>query len=112
MEATVWKSPEVLKMLQNDFIICALYVDDHVIELDKEDWYINPETKDTIKLLGKKNFDIQVRKYGANAQPYYVLLDTKGEKLGKPQPFNLDIDNFVKFLKNGLKEFENRKEKQ
>ena len=111
MEATVWKAPEVLKMLQNDFVIVALYVDDHVIELSKEDAYINPDTKEPITLLGKKNFDIQVRKYGANAQPYYVLLSPDGEILAKPQPYNLDIDNFVRFLKNGLKEFSSKQSK-
>jgi thiol:disulfide interchange protein len=109
MENRVWSDPEVLKRLRNDYVVVALYVDDKVIEMPESDWYTNDAGRQ-VKLLGKKNSDIQLKKYEANAQPFYVLLDTNDSMLVKPRAYNLDIDQFVAFLDNGLKEFKKRSE--
>lgn len=107
MENRVWSDPEVLKRLRNDYIVVALYVDDKVIEMPEKDWYTNSQGK-LIKLLGKKNTEIQIKKYNANAQPFYVLLDTNDSMLVKPKAYDLDVQNFTDFLDNGLKEFKKR----
>jgi thiol:disulfide interchange protein len=102
MENRVWSDPEVLKRLRENFVLVALYVDDKVIELPKEEWYTNKSGREE-KLLGRKNSDIQIEKFGANAQPYYVILDEKGNLMIPPRAYNLDIEAFIKFLDNGLK---------
>ena len=78
MENRVWSDPRVLKRLREDFIMVALYVDDKVIEMPEANWYVNKAGKE-VKLLGKKNTEIQIEKFGANAQPYYVILDGEGK---------------------------------
>ncbi|NVO20560.1 MAG: thioredoxin family protein [Bacteroidetes bacterium] len=107
MENRVWSDPEVLKRLRANYVIVALYVDDKVIELPKEEWYTTKEGRE-IRLLGRKNTDIQINKFGANAQPYYVILDETGKLLVSPRAYNLDIDAFVKFLDDGVKAYNER----
>lgn len=101
MENRVWSDPEVLKRLRENFVIAALYVDDKVIEMPKEEWYTNKSGRE-VKLLGKKNAEIQIEKFGANAQPYYVILDGDGNSLVKPHAYDLDIASYIKFLDEGV----------
>jgi len=109
IENRVWSDPEVLKRLRENFVIAALYVDDKVIELPKEEWYTN-KTGREVKLLGKKNAEIQIEKFGANAQPYYVILDSDGNSLVKPHAYDLDISSYVKFLDEGVAAFNKKNE--
>lgn len=104
MEARVWSKPEVLKRLRENFVLAALYVDDKVIELPEEEWYTNKNGRE-ITTLGKKNTDIQIGKFKANAQPYYVILDAEGNLMVPPRAYNLDVDAFVKFLDSGVEAF-------
>jgi thiol:disulfide interchange protein DsbD len=104
MENRVWSDPEVLKRLRENFILVALYVDDKVIEMPKEEWYTNKAGRE-IKLLGKKNTEIQIEKFGANAQPFYVILDSDGNSLVPPHAYDLDIASYTKFLDDGLAAF-------
>ena len=104
MENRVWSDPEVLKRLRENFVLLALYVDDKVIELPKEEWYINKSGKE-VKLLGKKNTEIQTEKFGTNSQPYYVILDSDGNLLISPRAYNLDIEEFNKFLDSGAEAY-------
>lgn len=108
MESVVWKDPAVLKMLKTDFVVVALYVDDKVIKLPESDWVKSSYNGKLIKTLGKLNADMQISRFGTNAQPYYCLLDTKGELLIKPKAYDLSVSNFVEFLNKGLEEFEKR----
>jgi len=101
MENRVWSDPEVLKRLRENFVIAALYVDDKVIEMPKEEWYTNKAGRE-VKLLGKKNAEIQIEKFGANAQPYYVILDSDGNSLVPPHAYDLDIASYIKFLDEGV----------
>jgi len=55
-----------------------------------------------------KNANLQIEMFGVNAQPYYVLIDHKGNKLVPPRAFDLDVDEYVDFLDKGLQEFNNR----
>jgi thiol:disulfide interchange protein DsbD len=101
MENRVWSDPEVLKRLRENFVIAALYVDDKVIELPMNEWYTNKAGRE-VKLLGKKNAEIQIDKFGQNAQPFYVILDGDGNSLVAPHAYDLDIASYIKFLDEGV----------
>lgn len=104
MEANVWSDPEVLRRLREDYIVVALYVDDRK-ELPESDWVTSTYDGKVKKTVGKKFADFQITKFKVNSQPYYVLLDTNGEMLNKPKAYDLNVDNFIKFLDEGLAEF-------
>lgn len=118
MEANVWSDIRVLKKLQNDFIVVALYVDDKTT-LDESEWITSAYDGKVKKSIGKKYADFQISNFNMNAQPYYVLLDNKGEMMDadhiknnllvKPKAYDLNVDNFIKFLDDGLAEFNKRK---
>ena len=104
MENRVWSDPQVLKRLRENFVLVALYVDDKVIEMPQAEWYTNKVGRE-VKLLGKKNTEIQIQKFGANAQPFYVILDGEGNSLVPPHAYDLDIAAYIKFLDDGVNEY-------
>jgi len=108
MEANVWSDERVLTMLKNDYLVIAVYVDDKT-ELPKDQWITSTFDGKVKKTLGQKNADLQITKYNVNAQPYYVLLDNQEKLLATPRSYDLDVEAFVVFLENGLKEFKNKK---
>jgi len=107
MEANVWSDARVQKILRDDYIIIALYVDDKQT-LPEEDWVKSTYDGKMKKTLGRKYADFQISRFGVNAQPYYVLLDHQENILVSPRAYNLDADSFVAFLENGKKEFAKR----
>ena len=107
MEANVWSHPEVLKKLQEEFVVIALYVDDKT-DIAEEDWVTSTVDGKVKKTIGKKFADLQISKYGTNAQPYYVLLDHQGELLVTPRAYDLDVQAFIKFLDDAIAEFNKR----
>ncbi len=100
MESRVWSDPKVLSILQNDYIIVALYTDDKQ-KVDEEDWITN-EKGDVLKTLGRINSYIARTRFGVNAQPNYILLSPEGKQLAPIRGYNLDVDEFVAFLRSGL----------
>ena len=104
MEARVWSHPEVLKRLKNDYVIIALYVDDKT-ELPESEWVVSSYDGKVKKTLGKKYADFQISRFNVNAQPYYVLLDPEGNLLVPPKAYDLNVDNFIRFLDAGLEAF-------
>ncbi|MCU0444820.1 MAG: thioredoxin family protein [Microscillaceae bacterium] len=104
MEARVWSNPEVLKRLNNDYVVIALYVDDRT-ELPEKEWFTSTYDKKVKKTIGAQNADFQIVKYNNNAQPYYCLLDHQGKLLVSPKAYDLNPDNFVEFLDKGLEKF-------
>ena len=101
MEARVWSDPRVLKLMKNDYVVCSLYGDDKKV-LDKQDWVTTEDGK-VLKSLGKINSYFMMKRYQVNAQPYYVILDPVTEKNKVPaRSYNLDVDEYVKFLEKGL----------
>ncbi len=100
MEARVWSDPKVLEMLRNDFVICSLYGDDKM-EVMPEDYLTLPDGK-VLKGMGKINSRFVMEKFNANAQPFYLVLDSEGKPLVEPMGYNLNIDNYIEFLKKGL----------
>ncbi|TDO05295.1 protein-disulfide reductase DsbD family protein [Sunxiuqinia elliptica] len=107
MEAAVWSDPRVLERLKNDFVIIALYVDDKS-KLPEEEWVTSSYDGKVKKTLGKKYADFQITRFGVNAQPYYVLMDTNEDLLVEPKAYDLNPDNFVRFLDEALEEFKKR----
>lgn len=106
MEANVWSHPEVLRRLQEDYVIAALYVDDKS-ELPESEWYTSEYDGKEKKTLGKKYADYQITKFNVNAQPYYVLMDENENVLVKPIAYDLSVENFVKFLDAGVAAYKN-----
>jgi thiol:disulfide interchange protein DsbD len=104
MEANVWSAPPVLSLLQNDFVILALYVDDKT-ELPETEWYTSTYDGKQKTTIGKKNADFQITKYNNNAQPYYLVLDTYGNIMSGPKAYDKSVENFVKFLEKGKNNF-------
>ncbi len=105
MEANVWSDPRVLKMLKNDYVVVALYVDDKS-KLPEEEWVTSSFDGKVKKTIGKKFADYQITRFQVNAQPYYVLLDSQGNQLIQPRAYDLSIEAFIEFLENGLQEFQ------
>jgi thiol:disulfide interchange protein len=101
MENRVWSDPQVLKRLRENFVLAELYVDDKVTEMPEKEWYTN-KSGSLVKLLSKKNAEIQIEKFGANAQPFYVILDGDGNLLVQPHAYDLDIQSYIKFLDDGV----------
>ncbi|MDR0544454.1 MAG: thioredoxin family protein [Odoribacteraceae bacterium] len=116
MENAVWSDPRVLKMLREDFVVVALYVDDKT-KLSEEEQYVSEYDGKKKNTLGKKNTDFQVKKFNSNAQPNYILLDSRRGReqdlaahlLAPPRGHNLDRDAFAEFLEGALKEYKRRK---
>jgi thiol:disulfide interchange protein DsbD len=104
MEANVWSDPKVLKILRENYIVTALYVDDKT-ELPEAEWVTSTYDKKVKKTIGKIFADFQITRFNVNSQPYYVLLDTSGHLLTSPRAYDLNIDAFVKFLNTGLENF-------
>ena len=104
MEGKVWSDPEVLKRLQNDYIIIALYTDDRT-KLPESEWITSTFDGKVKKTLGKKNLDLQISLYSTNTQPFYVLIDTDGNPLAEPRGHNLDIPAFREWLDKGVTKF-------
>ena len=106
MENSVWSDPEVLKMLRDEYVIVALYVDDKT-QMPEEDWSVSTKNGKVKKTIGSKNIDFQETRFGANAQPYYVLLDNDGDMLMIPRSYSKDKTAFLTFLKKGLDNYKN-----
>jgi len=104
MEARVWSDPQVLKRLKEDFIVVALYVDDKT-ELPETEWYESEYDKKIKKTIGKQNADLQITNLNNNAQPFYVLVGNDESVLVSPKPYDLSVENFVKFLDEGKAKF-------
>ena len=104
MEEYVWAKPEVLKRLQNDFIIVSLYADERK-ELPENEWYTSDRDGKVKKTIGGQNQDLQISKYNFSAQPQYVLIDGNEKVLTSPRFYDTDEAAFVKFLDQGKAAF-------
>lgn len=107
MEATVWSDPQVLQQLRNDYVVVALYVDDKT-ELPQKEWYTSKHDNQLKTTLGKQNADLQITRYGVNAQPFYILLDPNdatNTPLVTPIAYEPDVAQFSAFLQAGFKQF-------
>lgn len=104
MEAAVWTDDRVIDILRNDYVLISLYVDDKT-PLDEP--IIVEEQGATTKLrtIGDKWSYLQRHKFGANAQPFYVLVDNNGTPLNGAYTHDTNVDSYLKFLKGGLENY-------
>jgi len=110
MEASVWSDPQVLKRLREDYVVVALYVDDKA-ELPAAEQYVSPRDKQLKTTLGKRNADLQITRYGFNAQPYYVVLDPNDptdKPLITPVAYEPSVEKFGAFLDRGKTQYKQR----
>ncbi len=98
MEASVWTDPTVRQLLNNDFVLITLYVDDKTALATPYEVIENGRTR-MLKTVGDKWSYLQRYKFGANAQPFYVMLDNEGNPLNKSYAFDENPANFVNWLK-------------
>lgn len=103
MEARVWSDPQVLDILRRDYVIVALYSDDKTV-LPESEW-VTTDSGKVLKSLGKINSYYALKTYGVNAQPYYVLQGRDGKTLVPPRGYDLNVDNFVQFLRSGIEAY-------
>lgn len=104
MEENVWSEPDVLSKLQNDVVLISLYVDDKEA-LPEAEQYISETTGKSIKTVGNKWSDFQIKNYQANAQPYYVVLDGDGNRMNKPIGYTPDKEEYLNWLTEGINKF-------
>ena len=97
MEASVWTDPRVADKIRKNYILVSLFVDDKT-PLPKS-WQVTENgNKIKIRTVGDKWSLLQRHKFGANAQPFYVIIDSKGRLLSGPYTFDPDPDHFLKFI--------------
>ena len=102
MESRVWSDPRVLKMMKEDYVVCALFADDKK-QAAPEDWVTDDRGR-VLKSIGKINSYFALTRFGVNAQPYYAILDPATERHKvSPRGYDLDVDAFVAFLQAGLR---------
>ncbi len=107
MEARVWSDERVLEILRNDYVVLALYVDEKT-ELPKGTHYTSTYDGKVKRTMGRQNMDFQITRFNNNAQPFYVLMDKEENQLAGPRSYDLDVDNFIAFLKEGTKNYNDR----
>ncbi|WP_435261962.1 protein-disulfide reductase DsbD family protein [Tenacibaculum sp. nBUS_03] len=102
MEQNVWAKDKVLSVLKNDVVLISLYVDDK--RALNEDEIVESKLRPGKKLryIGQKWSELQTIKYKTNSQPYYVLMDTKGENLIDPVAYTPNVDEYYNWLKSGI----------
>ena len=106
MEAAVWTDPEVARRLTEDYVLISLYVDDKTPLPQPIEVTINGKTQ-TLRTIGDKWSYLQAVKFGANTQPFYVLLDSEGQLLGPSRSYDEDIQAYLDWLDEGLAGFVN-----
>ena len=104
MEASVWTDSRVKDILENDYVLITLMVDDKTKLPEPIRIQENGKTR-TLRTIGDKWSYLQRSKFGANAQPFYILLDNEGKPLAPSYAFDEDVDKYIQFLERGLKEF-------
>ncbi|MDR0799363.1 MAG: thioredoxin family protein [Dysgonamonadaceae bacterium] len=107
MEASVWSDPRVKSLIDNEYILISLYVDDktplpETIEVE--------EYGKTSKLrtIGDKWSYLQRHKFGANAQPFYVLVDNEGFPIALSRAYKKDIEEYIQFLQEGINTYKSK----
>ena len=101
MEAAVWTDQEVARRLNDDYVLISLYVDDKTPLAEPMEVEMAGQ-KRTLYTVGDKWSHLQATKFGANTQPFYVLLDTDGKPIAPSRSYNEDIQEYIDWLDQGL----------
>ncbi len=105
MEAAVWTDPEVARILQDDYVLISLFVDDKTALESTIRVTESNGGETTLRSVGALWSYLQRHKFGANAQPFYVTIDNDGQPLCGSYAFDEDVAKFLKFLQRGLKAY-------
>ena len=105
MEAAVWSDAQVADILNNKYVLISLYVDDKTALPEPLEVTENGQTR-ILRTVGDKWSYLQRVKFGANAQPFYVLLDNDGRPLSGSRAYDEDISQYIEFLNQGLKNYQ------
>ena len=105
MELAVWHDAKVRDLLMKDYVLISLYVDEKAPLPEPIEVQEGGQTT-TLRTVGDKWSYLQRSKFGANAQPFYVLIDNQGKPLNHSYSYDEDVDKFVKFLKTGLDNYQ------
>ena len=108
IEAAVWTDPKVSKLMTDDYVLITLYVDNKE-PLPEHIKVMENGKERTLRTVGDKWSYLQRSKFGANAQPFYVLIDNEGKPLNKSYSYDEDIDKYVDFLQTGLDNYKKEK---
>lgn len=107
MEASVWTDPQVADILNNDYILISLYVDDKRPLVKTMEVTLPDGTRKTLRTIGDKWSYLQQSKFGALVQPFYVPVDAQGNVLGGSFSYKEDVGEYVEFLKKGIEGIKN-----
>ena len=108
MELAVWTTPKVSDIINNDYVLITLYVDNKT-PLPSPVKIVENGTERTLRTVGDKWSYLQRVKFGANAQPFYVLIDNEGKPLNKSYSYDEDIPKYIEFLQTGLENYKKEK---
>ncbi len=107
MEAAVWTDPQVAGLMTEKYVLITLYVDEKT-PLPKKIVVKENGADVTLRTVGDRWSHLQRSKFGANAQPFYVLLDNEGHPLTGSYSYNEDVAAYRNFLEKGLQEYRQR----
>ena len=108
MELSVWTNPKVSDIINNEYVLITLYVDNKT-PLPAPVKIVENGTERTLRTVGDKWSYLQRVKFGANAQPFYVLIGNEGKPLNKSYSYNEDIPKYIEFLQTGLENYKTKK---
>ncbi len=106
MEAAVWTDPRVAQKLTKDFVLISLYVDDKAPLAEPMEVTDEQGNTKTLRTVGAKWSYLQSHKFGANAQPFYVMLDNDGHPLAGSRAYDEDINAYINFLNKGISNYQ------
>lgn len=107
MEAAVWTDNQVRNHIDKDYVLISLYVDDKTPLPETIEVQENGKTT-KLRTVGDRWSYLQRTKFGANAQPFYVLLDGNGDPLTASRSYDENVGAYLQFLQTGLKNFADR----
>ncbi len=110
MELAVWHDAKVRDLLTKDYVLISLYVDEKTPLPQRVEVEENGQTT-VLRTVGDKWSYLQRSKFGANAQPFYVLLDNEGNPIAPSYSYDEDVDKFVKYLRSGLDRYKDEESK-
>ncbi|MFR9651720.1 MAG: cytochrome c biogenesis protein CcdA [Rikenellaceae bacterium] len=105
MEQRVWSDERVAQTLRDEYVVVALYLDDKR-EAPESEW-VTTDSGSVLKSVGRINSHYALSRFGVNAQPYYIILGRDGEPIVEPRGYNLNVDEYIDFLKRGINGYNN-----
>jgi thiol:disulfide interchange protein DsbD len=109
MEADVWSDPGIKQMINENFILAELYVDDYDLKLPESEQFVSPTTGKKINTVGRKNTDFQISKFNSNSQPLYAMLDNDEQLLVPTSGANYNIESYRAYLQSAIDAYKAKK---